>query len=99
MQDLVRIRRALLSVSDKTGIVELARALLTHGVEVLSTGGTAKLLQLSGLVVEELLKCPHAIGHFRVRGRHERRIARATASDPVLRTAEFTGLFMAATAF
>jgi phosphoribosylaminoimidazolecarboxamide formyltransferase/IMP cyclohydrolase len=51
---LIKIRRALLSVSDKTGIVELARALLSHGVEILSTGGTAKLLQLNGLVVKEV---------------------------------------------
>ncbi len=50
----VKIRRALLSVSDKSGIVELARALLTLGVEILSTGGTAKLLQLNGVVVTEV---------------------------------------------
>jgi phosphoribosylaminoimidazolecarboxamide formyltransferase/IMP cyclohydrolase len=50
----VKIRRALLSVSDKTGIVELAKALLTHGVDILSTGGTAKLLQLNGVVVTEV---------------------------------------------
>jgi phosphoribosylaminoimidazolecarboxamide formyltransferase/IMP cyclohydrolase len=43
-----------LSVSDKAGIVELARSLLSHGVEILSTGGTAKLLQLNGLVVKEV---------------------------------------------
>jgi phosphoribosylaminoimidazolecarboxamide formyltransferase / IMP cyclohydrolase len=51
---LTKIRRALLSVSDKTGIVDFARALLSHGVEVLSTGGTAKLLQLNGIVVKEV---------------------------------------------
>jgi phosphoribosylaminoimidazolecarboxamide formyltransferase/IMP cyclohydrolase len=51
---LTKIRRALLSVSDKTGIVELAKALLSHGVEILSTGGTAKLLQLNGVVVREV---------------------------------------------
>jgi len=50
----VKIRRALLSVSDKSGIVELAKALLTHGVQILSTGGTAKLLQLNGVVVTEV---------------------------------------------
>ncbi len=38
------IRRALLSVSDKTGIVEFAQALAAQGVELLSTGGTAKFL-------------------------------------------------------
>jgi len=50
----MKIRRALLSVSDKTGIVDLARALLTHGVEILSTGGTAQLLKLNGVVVTEV---------------------------------------------
>jgi phosphoribosylaminoimidazolecarboxamide formyltransferase/IMP cyclohydrolase len=50
----IKIRRALLSVSDKSGIVELARSLLSHGVEILSTGGTAKLLQLNGVVVKEV---------------------------------------------
>jgi phosphoribosylaminoimidazolecarboxamide formyltransferase/IMP cyclohydrolase len=50
----VKIRRALLSVSDKSGIVELAKTLLTHGVQILSTGGTAKLLQLNGVVVTEV---------------------------------------------
>src|SRR3954470_9235508 len=50
----MKIRRALLSVSDKTGIVELARALLTHGVDILSTGGTAQLLKLNGIVVTEV---------------------------------------------
>src|SRR4051812_16495572 len=50
----MKIRRALLSVSDKTGIVDLAKALLTHGVEILSTGGTAQLLKLNGVVVTEV---------------------------------------------
>ncbi len=48
------IRRALLSVSDKNGIVEFARALAARGVELLSTGGTAKLLAQSGLAVIEV---------------------------------------------
>jgi phosphoribosylaminoimidazolecarboxamide formyltransferase/IMP cyclohydrolase len=48
------IRRALLSVSDKTGIVELARALREQGVELLSTGGTAKLLQAQGIEAREV---------------------------------------------
>src|SRR5437868_5370942 len=52
--DLIRIRRALLSVSDKAGIVDFAKALLPHGVEILSTGGTAKLLQLNGVAVKEV---------------------------------------------
>ena len=45
---------ALLSVSDKTGIVDLARALHSRGVRLLSTGGTAKLLAESGLPVTEV---------------------------------------------
>ncbi len=53
-EDQIRIRRALLSVSDKTGVVEFAKALAAHGVEILSTGGTAKLLAASGLPVIEV---------------------------------------------
>ena len=48
------IRRALLSVSDKTGIVELARTLNNNGVELLSTGGTAKLIADAGIAVTEI---------------------------------------------
>ena len=48
------VRRALLSVSDKTGIVEFARALKERGVELLSTGGTAKLLVQHGVSVKEV---------------------------------------------
>ena len=48
------IRRALLSVSDKTGIVDFARALHDLGIELLSTGGTAKLLNDSGIPVIEV---------------------------------------------
>ena len=48
------IKRALLSVSDKTGIVEFATALSQAGVELLSTGGTAKLLSEAGLSVKEV---------------------------------------------
>lgn len=48
------IRRALLSVSDKTGIVEFARALSAQGVEVLSTGGTFKLLTENGITATEV---------------------------------------------
>src|SRR5215471_15085680 len=46
-----RIERALLSVSDKTGLIELARALAGHGVELVSTGGTKKALADAGLSV------------------------------------------------
>jgi len=45
------IKRALLSVSDKTGLVDFARALADTGVELLSTGGTAKALRDAGLAV------------------------------------------------
>ncbi|TXH03773.1 MAG: bifunctional phosphoribosylaminoimidazolecarboxamide formyltransferase/IMP cyclohydrolase [Nevskiaceae bacterium] len=48
------IRRALLSVSDKSGIVDLARALAQRGVELLSTGGTFKLLKDSGIAATEV---------------------------------------------
>jgi phosphoribosylaminoimidazolecarboxamide formyltransferase / IMP cyclohydrolase len=50
----VRVSRALLSVSDKTGVVEFARALKERGVELLSTGGTAKLLIQNGIAVREV---------------------------------------------
>ena len=48
------IRRALISVSDKSGIVDFARALADHGVELLSTGGTCRLLREEGLSVTEV---------------------------------------------
>ncbi len=48
------IRRALISVSDKTGLVDFARALATRGVEILSTGGTAKALKDAGLAVKDV---------------------------------------------
>jgi phosphoribosylaminoimidazolecarboxamide formyltransferase/IMP cyclohydrolase len=51
---MAAIKQALLSVSDKTGLVDLARALAGFGVKLLSTGGTAKLLQQAGLEVTEV---------------------------------------------
>ncbi|HCZ9282206.1 TPA: bifunctional phosphoribosylaminoimidazolecarboxamide formyltransferase/IMP cyclohydrolase [Vibrio alginolyticus] len=48
------IRRALISVSDKTGIVEFAQALAERGVDILSTGGTARLLAEQGITVTEV---------------------------------------------
>ncbi|ENE9348969.1 bifunctional phosphoribosylaminoimidazolecarboxamide formyltransferase/IMP cyclohydrolase [Vibrio fluvialis] len=48
------IRRALISVSDKTGIVEFAKALSERGVDILSTGGTARLLAEQGIAVTEV---------------------------------------------
>ena len=50
----VTVRRALLSVSDKTGLIEFATALAAHGVELLSTGGTAKALREAGLAVKDV---------------------------------------------
>jgi phosphoribosylaminoimidazolecarboxamide formyltransferase/IMP cyclohydrolase len=54
MVDLVKVRRALLSVSDKGGLVEFARTLAAHGVELLSTGGTATVLRDAGLIVTDV---------------------------------------------
>lgn len=51
---MVKIKRALISVSDKTGIVEFAKGLSKLGVEILSTGGTARLLKEAGLSVIEV---------------------------------------------
>jgi phosphoribosylaminoimidazolecarboxamide formyltransferase/IMP cyclohydrolase len=51
---LRRISRALLSVSDKSGLVEFARALVGHGIEMVSTGGTAKTLADAGLEVRDV---------------------------------------------
>jgi len=51
MLDLVPVRRALLSVSDKTGLVALARCLTSFGVQLISTGGTAKALADAGFAV------------------------------------------------
>ncbi|HTJ41230.1 MAG TPA: bifunctional phosphoribosylaminoimidazolecarboxamide formyltransferase/IMP cyclohydrolase, partial [Kofleriaceae bacterium] len=51
---MTRIRRALLSVSDKRGLVELARVLAELGVEILSTGGTAAALEAAGLRVVQV---------------------------------------------
>ena len=47
-------RRALLSVSDKTGLVEFARGLVTAGYDILSTGGTAKTLREAGIEVTDV---------------------------------------------
>jgi phosphoribosylaminoimidazolecarboxamide formyltransferase/IMP cyclohydrolase len=48
------VRRALLSVTDKSGLVEFAQALAAHGVELVSTGGTAKALRDAGLTVRDI---------------------------------------------
>ncbi|GAB3515803.1 bifunctional phosphoribosylaminoimidazolecarboxamide formyltransferase/IMP cyclohydrolase [Pseudoxanthomonas daejeonensis] len=52
--EFLPVRRALLSVSDKTGLLELAHALAAQGVELLSTGGTAKAIREAGLAVKDV---------------------------------------------
>src|SRR3712207_8495751 len=78
-EGLRHIRRALLSVSDKTGLVDFARALRGLGVELLSTGGTAKALREARLDVRggaEVAGFPAMLGgrgktlHPRVHGGH-----------------------------
>jgi phosphoribosylaminoimidazolecarboxamide formyltransferase/IMP cyclohydrolase len=54
MTDLVPVRRALISLSDKTGLEALAAGLARHSVEILSTGGTAAKLRENGAVVREI---------------------------------------------
>jgi len=54
MTDLIPVKRALLSVSDKTGLIELGRALAARGVDLVSTGGTAKALREAGLAVRDV---------------------------------------------
>ena len=54
MTDHVALHRALISVSDKTGLKDLGHTLVRHGVELLSTGGSAKALRAAGLAVTEV---------------------------------------------
>jgi len=54
MTDLAPVTRALLSVSDKTGLVDLGHALARRGVELVSTGGTARALREAGLAVRDV---------------------------------------------
>jgi phosphoribosylaminoimidazolecarboxamide formyltransferase/IMP cyclohydrolase len=54
MTDVIAPRRALLSVSDKTGLIEFGRFLASRGVEILSTGGTAKALRDAGVPVKDV---------------------------------------------
>jgi len=51
---MIKVQRALISVSDKAGIIELAKGLNELKVEILSTGGTAKLLRESGIAVKDV---------------------------------------------
>lgn len=65
MIDQIKIQRALLSVHDKTGLLELARALQARGVEILSTGGTARVLEQAGIAVRavsDLTGFPEILG-------------------------------------
>jgi len=54
LRDKVAIRRALISVSDKTGLIELATALSKAGVAIVSTGSTAKQIAAAGIAVSEV---------------------------------------------
>src|ERR1700704_1559726 len=54
MTDIAPIRRALISVSDKAGLVPFAKLLLESGVEIVSTGGSAKMLREAGVSVQEV---------------------------------------------
>ena len=65
--DLAPLNRALLSVSDKTGLVELGKALAARGVELLSTGGSAKTLRDAGLDVRDVAPGNLLLGQLRGR--------------------------------
>ncbi|QQG35978.1 MAG: bifunctional phosphoribosylaminoimidazolecarboxamide formyltransferase/IMP cyclohydrolase [Micavibrio aeruginosavorus] len=52
--DLVPVKRALISVSDKTGLTDFAKALAAYGIEILSTGGTAKTLREAGIAIKDV---------------------------------------------
>src|SRR6201994_4305198 len=54
MTDLRPVKRALISVSDKSGLIDFARALSDHGIELVSTGGTAKAIADAGLKVRDV---------------------------------------------
>ena len=54
MSDLRKIKRALISVSDKSGVLDLARGLASHAVTIISTGGTASALREAGIEVTEV---------------------------------------------
>src|SRR5271157_2168372 len=53
-EDLVKITRALLRVSDKSGLIEFAKVLASHGVELISTGGTSKAIKDAGIPVKDI---------------------------------------------
>ncbi len=51
---MIKVKRALISVSDKTGLIDLARVLAKNNVEIISTGGTAKAIREAGISVKEI---------------------------------------------
>jgi phosphoribosylaminoimidazolecarboxamide formyltransferase/IMP cyclohydrolase len=93
----VRVRRALLSVSDKTGVTEFASGLAELGIEIVSTGGTAEALREAGVevrTVEELTGSPEILGG-RVKTLHPKLHAAllAVRDDPEhMRTMEAEGI-------
>ena len=81
----IPIKRPLLSVSDKTGLVELGNALSEKGVELVSTGGTAKALRDAGLTVKDvsdLTGFPEMMDG-RVKTLHPKEIGRASCRERV----------------
>ena len=54
MTDLRRVTRALISVSDKAGLIEFVSGLVSHGIELISTGGTAKAIKEAGIAVMDV---------------------------------------------
>jgi len=94
MSDIIKVQRALISVSDKTGIVEFARELSSLGVEIISTGGTAKTLAEAGVPVKEIsqftgfpemmegrLKTLHPLVHGGILGKRDAHAAEAQAHN------------------
>src|SRR5262249_49370654 len=74
LSNMAQIRRALLSVTDKTGLADFARALDALGVELISTGGTARLLREAGIAVRDVAEVtgfPEMLGG-RVKTMHPR---------------------------
>ena len=65
MNDLAPVRRAVLSVADKTGLVSLGETLAARGVELISTGGTARALRAAGVETDVINKVnegrPHVV--------------------------------------
>ena len=76
-------RRALLSVSDKTGLIEFARGLAAHGYEILSTGGTAGALRDAGLDDGAILEANQIICYFNYVNRSINGLGVTTAGDIV----------------